>query len=101
MKLDDRALEAAAISSWNEDSMRATGKPRNVLWSEVSVKEQEKWRGMSRASITTYFTALEADGLARHGLGYQDTDGGEAWDATTGGFAEPGGFPITIIRERP
>lgn len=52
---DEEAVESGAIAAWNEESIRAAGKPRSVLWSDISVKEQQKWLGISNAALSAAF----------------------------------------------
>jgi hypothetical protein len=55
---------------------------------------------IANAALSAAFKSARERGMARDGKGYHDADGADAWDATTGGFAEPGGFPVTIIRHK-
>lgn len=47
MKLLDMCAEAA----WQQDSVRAAGKRRNISWDDVLENEKKKWRGLAQAVI--------------------------------------------------
>ena len=53
-----------------------------------------------RAALRAAEASLIARGSLKIGKCYDDMDGdgGDDWDATTGGVAEPGGFPVAIIK---
>lgn len=48
--LSEERVEAAAEACWQEDAIRATGKPRRVPWDECQPAEKAKWRLMARAA---------------------------------------------------
>ena len=56
------------------------------------------FRVHTRIALDAAVASLEKRGALREGKGYKDSDGSDCWDATTGGFPEPGGFPVAIIR---
>lgn len=81
---DAQAIEAAAKVN-----------PRHILCDKKPCKICLEW---ATAALSAAEASMRARSLLREGQGYHDADGGEAWDATTGGFREPGGFPVVIIK---
>ena len=97
---DEESVEAGAIAAWNEESIRAAGKPRSVLWSDISVQEQQKWFGISGAALSAAFKSARERGMATQGkhmalsesgAGNMDLGSAEFWR---------GDFPFTIIRHK-
>ena len=44
-------IEVMARAMWQEESIRAFGKPRNIAWAEIGDKEKMKWSGLATAAL--------------------------------------------------
>lgn len=54
-------VERIAEACWQEDAIRATGKPRRVEWGECQPAERAKWRLMARAAINAMLGGGDAE----------------------------------------
>ena len=92
---DEIAVEASAKAAWNEESIRAAGKPRSVLWSDISVQEQQKWLDISRAALSAAFKSARDRGMVEEGNLQSGMDYliyNEPLEGTT--------YPVTIIHHK-
>ncbi len=49
--VSDEAVEAAAISMWQQESLRAADRKRSIAWEDEATDIREKWRQLARASL--------------------------------------------------
>lgn len=50
--VSDEAVEAAAISMWQQESLRAADRKRSIAWEDEATDIREKWRQLARAALT-------------------------------------------------
>lgn len=48
----DEMVERAAEAMWQEESLRATHKPRRIAWADEGDDTKEKWRGLARVALS-------------------------------------------------
>ena len=62
---DEIAVEAGAKAAWEEE---AQPRPMRLpMWSDISDKEHETWRGISHATLSAAFQSARERGMARDG----------------------------------
>ncbi len=104
MKLDPIALEDA-VKQAHERAIENSEPGFLPAWDDLPSKAKELHCTRIATDITAYFARLEADGLARQGLGYdlpraRPPSDWAIWTEKEPGFKDEC-FPVTIIRERP
>lgn len=50
----EELIDAGAEAGWQDEAMRATGKPRYEAWMEQSNATQKKWRGTAEAVLLRF-----------------------------------------------
>ena len=50
----EELIDAGAEAGWQDEAMRATGKPRFEEWREQSDATREKWRGAAEAILLCF-----------------------------------------------
>ena len=48
-----KLLDNMAAAMWQEEAMRATGRPRLVRWTEAGEQERTRWRGIAAAGMAS------------------------------------------------
>ena len=59
----ETVIEAMARAIWESESMRATGKPRRVDWSDASPQDQMRCRASATTALNALLATLPALGL--------------------------------------
>lgn len=54
-------LERAAEAVWQAESMRASGRPRQVSWKDAADGQQEEFRGHARAAFAAIGLQVEGE----------------------------------------
>ena len=93
---DEIAVEAGAKAAWEEE---AQPRPMRLpLWSDISDKERETWRGISHATLSAAFKSARDRGMAMDDRAHENCFS-KQW-INIGHCEDESTFPVTIIRHK-